>query len=179
LFYFKTSIIFHFLKLIKNIIFKKNTETNIKNKKFDIKNVSVTPEWRKLSLIKKPFVQLCFVLILPIFILDIWLHKLISRFTRSRLYICDRYYDDIILNFTSAYVRRFIRSILPLPNYSLYFYTTPDSHFMRKNNEDIEMIVHMQSCYSEKKHYHIQLPTNARKSFLGKKIVSMLISNLR
>jgi hypothetical protein len=49
---------------------------------------------------------------------------------------------------------------------------------MRKKNEDIEMIVHMQTCYSETDKYHIKLPTNARKSFLGKKIVSMLLNNL-
>ena len=179
LFYFKTSIVFRYLQLIYNARSKKAAYSLIKNEIVDDKNISQTPEWRKLSVIKKPFVQLIFVLILPVFILDIWLHRLVSRFTRCRLLICDRYYDDIILNFTSSHVRNFIRMMLPVANYSIYFYTTPDRHFMRKRNEDIEMIVHMQSCYSEKKYYDIKLPTNARRFFLGKKIVSMLIKKLK
>ena len=142
------------------------------------KYMDKTPGWRKLAVLKNPLMQIIFIILLPIFILDIWFHKFTSRFTKSRLYICDRYYDDIILNYTSAYMRGLIRSIIPLPNYALYFYASPEIHFMRKDEEEIEMIVHMQSCYSGKKYYHTQFPTSARKTFLGKKIVSMLVRNL-
>jgi hypothetical protein len=178
LFLLKTSVVFYFAKSIKDIIFNRKSKLSSKDLSVNIYKNNMSSGWRKLSVIKKPGIQILFICILPIFILDIWAHKIINRFTTSRLYICDRYYDDIVLNFTSTYVRKFIRQCLPSSDYSLYFYTTPDKHFMRKKNEDIEMIVHMQTCYSETNKYHLKLPTNAQKYFLGKKTVSMLLNNL-
>jgi thymidylate kinase len=179
LFLLKTSIFFKIAKLIKDFI--SNNFTPIKTKKTNNLSSSIGSfsAWRKLSIINKSSMQLFFILLLPIFIIDIWIHKIVFRFSSNRLYICDRYYDDIVINFTSPLIRKLIRFILPRPDLSFYFYTTPELHFDRKKNENIEMIVHMQTCYSENSKYHLKLPTNAKKSFLGKKIISMSINNLK
>ncbi|WP_435189535.1 hypothetical protein ACMAZA_01900 [Pseudothioglobus sp. nBUS_23] len=176
LFLLKTSIFFKGAKLIKDLIKANFTPKKSINLSPSIDGFSA---WRKLSVINKPSIQLFFLFLLPIFILDIWLHKTLHRFSTNRLYICDRYYDDILINFTSPLIRKLIRFILPRPNLSFYFYTTPELHFDRKKNENIEMIVHMQSCYSENYKYHLRLPTNANKSFIGKKIIAMSINNLK
>jgi len=179
LFLLKTSIFFKIAKLIKDFISANFTRIKTKKTSDLSSSIDTFSSWRKLSVINKPSMQLFFIFLLPIFIIDIWMHKTIHRFSSNRLYICDRYYDDIVINFTSPLIRKLIRFFLPRADLSFYFYATPDLHFDRKKNENIEMIVHMQTCYSENYKYHLRLPTNASKSFLGKKIIAMSFNNLK
>lgn len=171
LFFFKTSKIFLILKFLKdklNFKSKKkfNLESNQDNKLRTSKNLNLF------------YIQLILIICSPIFILDSWIHKFINRFSLTRLNICDRYYDDILINFTNPFFRKLLRYLIPKSKNKFYLYAKPEEHFNRKNNEDIEMIIHMQKCYTDNVQLLKKFPTNINQSLIIKKILRMVLKTL-
>jgi hypothetical protein len=134
--------------------------------------------WRSLNTLNKMHVQFLLILFLPVLILDCWIHKLFFRITPHRIYVYDRYYDDIFINYTYPFARYIAKYLIPTSKYKFYLYSMPEEHFNRKNDEDIEMILHMQNCYTENTNYLINLPTNIDRTFLNKKVVTMALFSL-
>ena len=122
--------------------------------------------------------QIFLIFCIPFFIIDAWLHKIINLFYFYRIYVCDRYYDDILLNYTNRNIRKIIKYFLPNSKNKFYLFATPEEHFNRKKNEDIEMINHMQECYTENNKYVTKIPTNINKALISKKILKMIISKI-
>ena len=95
----KTSLLFRFIMILKN---KFKINHNKVNKINDLKID------KKLLFLKSNTYQLFVILFLPIFLLDITIHKIITRLTISRFTICDRYYDDILLNYRSKKIKKIL-----------------------------------------------------------------------
>jgi hypothetical protein len=183
LFFHKTSIVFYVLKYIKDFVFIRLRSLSRTQSKESYEHISSTKRkkvntWRSMSTLNKAYVQFLLTLFLPVLILDCWIHKLYFRVTPYRVYIYDRYYDDIFINYTYPFVRHITKYLIPTSKYKFYLYSMPEEHFNRKHDEDIEMILHMQNCYTESANYLINLPTNIEKSFLNKKIVTMALFSL-
>lgn len=174
MFFFRTSYIFKFLINIKQIFF---TNLNKNNQSYKFKNLNKNNN-RKLKTLKNPYIQTILILLIPLFILDSWIHKVLSYFNFNRIDVCDRYYDDILINYNNPYIRKFVNYFIPNSKYKFYLFASPEEHFERKKNEDIEMIVHMQKCYLENQKSVFKVPTNINKTLISKKILKILLSSL-
>ena len=174
MFFFRTSYIFKLLIKIKQIF---NTNLNKNNQSYKFKNLNKNNN-RKLKTLKNPYIQTILILLIPLFILDSWIHKVLSYFNFNRIDVCDRYYDDILINYNNPYIRKFVNYFIPNSKYKFYLFASPEEHFERKKNEDIEMIVHMQKCYLENQKSVFQIPTNINQTLISKKILKILLSSL-
>lgn len=166
---FKTSIFFHLL-----IFFKKKIKRN--KYKHNIYTNLVTED-KKLIFLKSNTYQLFSIFFIPIFLIDIYLHKIISRFTTSRFTVCDRYYDDILLNFYSIKLRKFLSFFLFSKSCKILLYASNQLHFNRKEQESIEMIDYMNSFYNENK-YDLRICTDIPQNVVSKKILNFVISRV-
>ena len=128
--------------------------------------------------LKSIYMQIILFFLIPIFVFDAWIHKIINYFSAYRINICDRYYDDILINFTNTKIRKFLKYLIPNSRNKFYLYATPEEHFSRKKNEEIEMIIHMQKCYTENKKYLKSFPTNINQTLITKKIIKMVLKSL-
>ncbi len=179
LFYIKTSKLFLLIKRIKDSYYLK-----IKNKFFYSSNRSILLQnsrinnFRTTKNLRLFYIQLFLVVFSPVFIFDSWLHKFTNRLTLYRVSICDRYYDDILINYTNIYIRKLLKYLIPNSKNKFYLYAKPEEHFNRKRNEDIEMIIHMQKCYTENEKYLKKFPTNINQTLINKKILKMVINTL-
>ena len=68
--------------------------------------------------------------------------------------------------------------MIPKSKNKFYLYAKPEEHFNRKNNEDIEMIIHMQKCYTDNVQLLKKFPTNINQSLIIKKILRMVLKTL-
>ena len=179
LFLLKTSLVFIFLKFIKDLFFvNPNTIKHLDGKLNLTIEAGTLKTWRSVKVLQTIYAQFFLIIFLPVIVIDAWLHKLINRFGLYRIYVCDRYYDDIVINYTNPYLRKVIRFLIPDSKIKFYLYALPEVHFLRKKNEDIEMILHMQKCYSEYDNYLIKIPTNISKPFVDKKILTIALKLL-
>jgi len=170
LFFFKASIIFSFAKSFKDYFFKKISDrTSAKE--------SAMGKVRSYKILKKTSVKLVLVFLTPLFLVDIYIHNAIQRFSTCKFQIYDRYYDDILLNFTSPFVRSLLRILLPSSKNKIYLYAMPEEHFGRKKDENIETIIYMQNVYQHSDNYVLSMSTNIKPSFLNKKIINLCINN--
>jgi len=179
LFLLPTALFFSFLKSIKDLIFYNSQLSKSKTDQFNIlNNISTMKSWRSIRSLEAFHSQLLLIIFIPLMILDAWLHRFVSKFGFNRIDICDRYYDDIVINYTNTSLRKIIRFLIPSSKYKLYLYAMPEEHFLRKKNEDIEMILYMQKCYSENDNYLAELPTNINSAFINKKILTIVLNIL-
>lgn len=175
LFLIKTSTLFLMAQFLKNSL-----KMNIKNKRTSNQTdlntkISKYRSIKNLSLFPFQFILIFFI---PVFIFDSWLHKFKNRLTLCRVSICDRYYDDILINYTNTHIRKLLKYLIPNSKNKFYLYANPEEHFNRKKNEDIETIIHMQKCYSENEKYLKKFPTNINQTLITKKILKLVINTL-
>lgn len=176
LFFLKTSLIFKILKKLKNLIFDSSNSSNV-DKNFHSKS-NTMKRWRSVQALHTWLAQSLLIIFLPVIIFDAWIDYLINRLKFNRINVCDRYYDDILINYTNKYLRRCIRLLIPNSQIKFYLYAMPEEHFLRKHNEDIEMIIHMQNCYIDYESYLLKIPTNINRSFINKKLLSTVLISL-
>jgi hypothetical protein len=179
LFMFKTSKLFLFLKYLKDKFFLKSSliQKPIR-RSYLSSNHSSMKTWRNVQSLNVFHTQFFLIILLPLLIIDAWTHQLLKRFSSVQIYVCDRYYDEIILNYSKVYFRKIIRLLLPSSKYKYYVYAMPEEHFLRKGNgdENIEMILHMQKCYKENNNYLAEIPTNIDRAFVNKKILTIALN---
>ena len=176
MFFFKTSFIFLILIKIKNnFLYKNKIKSYTSNYRKDTNGFS---SMRSIKKLKNIYFQTALFFLIPILVLDAWIHKMIYRFNSYRANICDRYYDDILINFTNIYVRKYLKYLIPSSRNKFYLYSSPEEHFIRKKNEDIETITHMQNCYTENNKNLKSFPTNINQSLITKKIIKTVIKSL-
>ena len=117
------------------------------------------------------------MVLIPVFLIDIYLHKLINRFTTARFTICDRFYEDILLNFYSAKLRKILNFFIYSNNCKVLLYASNGTHFNRKQQESIEMIDYMNKVYNENK-YVLKISTDMPQNMVNKKIITFVINRI-
>ena len=172
LFFFRTSVIFLIAKKIKDSTFRRGNNSGVLEKRISNEKNKI----RSYKVLKKTSVKTILFLLIPLFLMDIYVHNIIQRLSTYKFQIYDRYYDDILLNFTNKFVRNLLRLLLPSAKNKIYLYALPEEHFDRKRDENIETIIYMQNIYNHSDNYLLMLPTNVNPSFLNKKIISSFVN---
>lgn len=164
-----TSFIFAFLKKIKDIFFK--TNFNIGYNKYT-KNGLIEND-TKLLMLKSKTYQIFTFLFIPFFIIDILCHKFIVRMTFARFTICDRYYDDILLNYNLKLIRKFLSIFFLSKKNKILFFADSKTHFNRKNQESIKMIEYMHKVYLCQRN-DLEICTDLPINVVNKKLLNFI-----
>ena len=117
------------------------------------------------------------IFLIPIFLIDTYLHKIITRFTTARFTVCDRYYEDILLNFSFKKLRKILRFFIYSKSCKILLYASNQLHYNRKKQESIEMIDYMNKVYNEKK-YDLEINTDIPQNIVSKKIINFVINRV-
>ena len=165
----KTSLVFHLLIFFKKKLKLKKNNNNVSK----IQNI----EDKKLLFLKSNTYQLFSIFLIPIFLIDTYLHKIITRFTTSRFTVCDRYYEDILLNFSFKKLRKILSFFIYSKSCKILLYASNQLHYNRKKQESIEMIDYMNNVYNENK-YDLKINTDIPQNIVSKKILNFVINRV-
>ena len=124
-------------------------------------------EDKKLLFLKSNTYQLFSIFLIPIFLIDTYLHKIITRFTTARFTVCDRYYEDILLNFYSIKLRKILSFFIYNKICKVLLYASNQLHHDRKKQESLEMIDYMNKVYNENK-YDLEINTDIPQNIVRK-----------